>query len=723
MEFPFFRAIKIPIGRIAILLILLTGTEPIQAESGDVRLQSLRNLNNYFPSTPPNTVEEWNARSQKLRQHILVALGLWPMPLRTPLNAVVYGKLDFSDYTVEKVYFESVPGFFVTGSLYRPKSETQCKRPAVLSPHGHWADGRFHDAGEETVKGQMTSGAELYQEGGRSPIQSRCVQLARMGCIVFIYDMIGYADSLQIPMEIAHGFSRQRPEMNCLENWGLFSPEAESHLQSVMELQTWNSIRALDFLCSLPDVDKNRIGVTGASGGGTQTFILCALDSRPAVAFPAVMVSTSMQGGCTCENACLLRIGAGNVDFAALFAPKPLGMTAANDWTREMPQKGFPELKKLYALLKAPDHVMLKALPQFGHNYNACSREAMYRWFDKYLQLSNASPIMERDYKRLSSSELTVWDATHPKPRGGPEFERSLLRYLTEDAAHQWRATLNSASAYRNFVAPALQSMIGRDWNNWGKAEFRETSRKSFPDCEQISGRIQNTVYREEVPVLLLKPVGRASRQTVIWLTENGKEGLLTNGNVLPAVRALLDGGCTVMGADVFLQGGSPVSVRLVHQPREAAAYTFGYNPTLLAQRVHDVLTLVGFAHGLDSKATVSLAGMDGSGLWTGLAGALIQDHVNAIAMNSAQFRFGDLTDFRDPRFLPGGAKYGDLPGLIRLCAPTPLFVKDETTRGQSLILQMYALEKARKCVKFCNANANNLEVSQWLLKQNGDGR
>src|ERR1051325_815746 len=101
-----------------------------------------------------------------------------------------------------------------------------------------------------------------------------------------------------------------------------------------MGLQTWNSIRALDFVTSLPDVDASRIGVPGASGGGTQTFILCAVDPRPTVAFPAVMVSTAMQGGCTCENCSLLRVGTGNIELAALMAPRPLGMSGADDWTK-----------------------------------------------------------------------------------------------------------------------------------------------------------------------------------------------------------------------------------------------------------------------------------------------------------------------------------------------------------------------------------------------------
>jgi hypothetical protein len=226
--------------------------------------------------------------------------------------------------------------------------------PGALVPHGHWANGRFYDAGRLNVRKEIVQGAERFEEGGRSPLQPLPVQLARMGCVAFHYDMLGYADSQQLSLDLVHGFKTQRPEMNAAENWGLFSPQAESHLQSAMGLQTWNSIRALDFLLSLPEIDDERIAVTGASGGGTQTFLLAAIDPRVALAFPAVMVSTAMQGGCTCENASCLRVETGNVEFAALFAPKPQGLTAANDWTKEMTTKGFPELQQLYALLGAP---------------------------------------------------------------------------------------------------------------------------------------------------------------------------------------------------------------------------------------------------------------------------------------------------------------------------------------------------------------------------------
>src|SRR5439155_8436864 len=251
-----------------------------------------------------------------------------------------------------KVFFASYPGHYVCGNLYRPTGKTG-RLPAILSPHGHWGsmlEGRFYDAGEKAAAEQIKQGAEKTMAGARYPLQARCAQLARMGCVVFHYDMVGYADSQQIP-------HRQ----------GFTDPEAELRLQSFMGLQTFNSIRALDFLVSLPDVDPSRIGVTGASGGGTQTFILCAVDDRPTVAFPAVMVSTAMQGGCVCENCSYLRQFTGNIEIAGLFAPKPLGMTGANDWTLHIEQKGLPELKELYKLYGVEDRVMAKCFPQFDH--------------------------------------------------------------------------------------------------------------------------------------------------------------------------------------------------------------------------------------------------------------------------------------------------------------------------------------------------------------------
>ncbi|MEO1843075.1 MAG: acetylxylan esterase, partial [Akkermansiaceae bacterium] len=289
----------------------------------DKRFADLKDLNGYFPFTPPTSKEQWATRSAQIRHALMVSVGLFPEPERTPLNPVIHGKIDGGDFTVEKVYFETRPGFLLTGSLYRPKNR-KGKSPGVLCPHGHWNEARFFDAGGDNARQLVKDGAEENVESARNHIQSRCVGLARLGCTVLQYDMLGYCDNDQISYQLAHRFAKQRPGMIGQNRWGLFSPQAESHLQSIMMLQTWNSMRAIDFLQSLPEVDPERIAVTGASGGGTQTFVISALDPRVKVSMPAVMVSTAMQGGCTCENSTLMRVTEGNVAFAALFAPKPL---------------------------------------------------------------------------------------------------------------------------------------------------------------------------------------------------------------------------------------------------------------------------------------------------------------------------------------------------------------------------------------------------------------
>src|SRR5205814_6477133 len=171
-----------------------------------------KTLNDYFPMTPSPTRQSWEARRKELREQVLVATGLWPMPDKTPLQPVIHGKMDRDDYTVEKVFFASYPGHYVSGNLYRPKEAGSQKAPGVLCPHGHWANGRFYDAGEKAAAEQVKQGAEKTTEGARYPLQARCAQLARMGCVVFHYDMVGYADSQAIPH--TQGFTDAEAELH-----------------------------------------------------------------------------------------------------------------------------------------------------------------------------------------------------------------------------------------------------------------------------------------------------------------------------------------------------------------------------------------------------------------------------------------------------------------------------------------------------------------------------
>ncbi len=329
-----------------------------------------RTLNDRFPAPAFTSRAGWEQRAAFLREHILASAGLLPMPEKTPLNPVVFGERQHDGYSVAKVYFESLPGFFVTGNLYRPAGNGPF--PAVLSPHGHWTYGRLENS-------PLVSGP------------GRAINLARQGIVVFTYDMIGYNDSRQL----THTFGGPREHL-----WGL----------SLAGLQLWNSIRSLDFLESLPYVKRESIGITGESGGGTQTFLLAAVDPRVAAAVPVNMISLHMQGGCLCENPPGLRLETTNAEIAATIAPRPLLMiSATGDWTAETLEVEYPAVRALYALVGAEDRVSAVRFTA-EHNYNKDSREAMYGWMARWLKgAPSADRIPEPSFSPDALPDLLVF--------------------------------------------------------------------------------------------------------------------------------------------------------------------------------------------------------------------------------------------------------------------------------------------------------------------------
>ncbi len=656
----------------------------------DQRLRPLKSARiGHFPFHPPQTVDEWEHRAESVRRRILVATGLWPMQERPSPHAVVHGKVDREGYTVERVYLESYPGHFVTGNLYRPKGKSG-PLPTVISPHGHWPGGRFHDWGLEEIRTQIAQGAERYEVGGRYPLQARCVQLARMGCNVFIYDMVGYCDSQQLTEEVIHGTKGPRPEFYGPNDWGFFSTQAELRMLSPLGLQTYNSLCVLDWIISLPEVDRDRIAVTGGSGGATQTLMLCATDDRIATAFPAVMVSTAMQGGCTCENACCLRVGAGNVDFAALFAPKPLGMASADDWTKDFQEDGFPELCQLYELLDARENVSLASLTQFKHNYNFVSRSAMYEWFNQHLDLGLETPIVEQDFVPLSEEELTVWGPEHPAPSQNENYERELLKTMNRLSKASIEAIdpqdLESLHRYQEIVRGALEVLLSCKMPDATEVDFTQVKRKDYEDYLEVCGLVHNRDRKTELPAVLLLPK-QWNGEFILWAHGVGKQGLFAaDGMPLPEIQKLLDHHFAVATADLFHQGefledqSQLNQSRTVDSDRDLAPYTFGYNPTMFAHRTCDLLTLIAMLKNWDdSPRTLHLFGTEGAGVWALAARALSKEEVASAFVATEGFRFANLSSWRDTNFLPGAVKYGDVPGLIALSAPLPLCVSGET--------------------------------------------
>lgn len=697
-----------------------------QSKPTDVRLGPPKTYNDYFPFTVPKSKDAWEARKAQLREQLLVANGLWPLPEKTPLNAVVHGKVEKDGYSIEKVFFASTPGHYVCGNLYRPvasggrKSPDSSPFPAVLFAHGHWANGRFHDAGEKAAAASVKSGGEPDLERGRWFMQAIPITLARHGFVVFQYDMIGYADSTALT-----------------HREGFKDAEADLRLQSFMGLQTWNSIRALDFIASLKDVDPKRIGMTGASGGGTQTFITAALDDRLAAAFPAVMVSTAMQGGCVCENCSYLRVSTGNIEIAAMFAPKPQALSAANDWTKDLMTKGFPELKQLYALYGAEDKVAARAWLEYGHQYNVHAREFMYAWFNKHLQGKDAA-IKEAAYQHTPPAELRVFDAEHPRPKdelNAPKLREAMAKVSDAQLKALEPKDAKSLAEFQRVVGGALRVMVQSNvptqrgyrimlggtnlgmplpGNNEGiKGVF------SWPMDDALQPEKPSDDNGERIPFFdawSIKDLGN-EKPWVIWLHPKGKSSVMEKGEWVPAAKKMLESGLGLCAVDL-LHSGEQRGEKQFPVDKNYAGYTYGYNRTLVGNRVRDVLSTVAFIQRAAKAKSVYLLGFGEMGPVAVLAKALAGDKVAKLAADLNQFRFENIKDTSDPMMLPGAAKYGGLGAMLALCAPAEVLAHNHKGTASGQLAQMaYAAAGAKDKLTRANEKLDDLKVVEWLVK------
>lgn len=331
----------------------------------------------------------WEDRASEIKQVLLEGMQMDKMPkIDGNFNPIIRNQREMDGYIVENIAIESFPGFYITGNLYRP-ANTQGKQAGILCPHGHWKDGRM-----------------------RESMQIRCAALARMGAVVFAYDMVGYGESQQV----------------------------SHHIPIALTLQSYNSKRVLSYLQSREDVDADRIGVTGASGGGTQTFILTAIDDRVSVSVPTVMVAAHFFGGCVCESGMPIHARenyqTNNVEIAALCAPRPMMLLSnGGDWTRNTPKIEYPYIQKVYALYDAEHKVENVHFPAETHNYGYSKRTAAYVFLAHHLQLNLTKLPYKEGIKEdfvsiLPQDDLKVFSTSSPLPQNALSGDKEVLTYL-----------------------------------------------------------------------------------------------------------------------------------------------------------------------------------------------------------------------------------------------------------------------------------------------------
>lgn len=332
-----------------------------------------------------NDKESWEVRAKKIKEVMLTGMQWDKMPdIKGDFNPIINNSKKMDGYIVENIAIESFPGFWITGNLYRPiDSGKREKHPAILSAHGHWKKpgnyGRF-----------------------RADMQYRCAAFAKMGAIVFAYDMVGYGESTQVTHDI---------------------PIA-------LLLQTWNSKSILEYLLSRNDVDANNIGMTGASGGATQTFIFSAIDDRIKAVAPVVQISAHFFGGCVCESGMPIHkakdFQTNNVEIASLVAPRPMVIVSdGGDWTRNTPRVEFPYIKKVYDIYGAGNKVYNAHFVTERHGFGQSKRFVVYNFFKQYIGLKDDLPysnggigdrFSEDFITVLPDDSLKVFDKKTPRP-------------------------------------------------------------------------------------------------------------------------------------------------------------------------------------------------------------------------------------------------------------------------------------------------------------------
>ena len=551
---------------------------PAQAvRYADPRNTNVITTDTVFPMPTFPSLAAWEKHAARLRKQIQFAAGLDPMPERTPLHPQIFDRLERNGYTIEKVLLETLPGYYLGGNLYRPLGRTG-KLPAIATPHGHWTYGRL----EHTPLGS---------------IPARCINLARQGYVVLAYDMVGYNDTQQTP----HEFGATKRE----QLWN-FTP---------LGLQTWNSLRVVDFLTSLPDVDVGRIGATGASGGGTQTFMLTALDPRVKWSAPVNMISGIMQGGSACENAPGLRFDTFNVEIAALMAPRPMLMVSATgDWTRNTPKNEHPAVKAIYALY---DKASLVEGVQIDapHNYNKESREAMYKFFAKRM-LGVAEPGTAFNERGIALEPLHRMLALFGRtlPPGAVTYEQLL---------EQWIANAQKQKDVTPPTAERLMRALGAEWPE---------------KVDQVSGGDSVRLSRQGKDLVRLTQRGAALPSTLHVAEDGAASGPLS--------------------LTAFQTGGAVAPRDRTHR------HFLTFNRSDDASRVQDILTALRWMQ-LKGVAHPALHCTGKAAIWCTFAAAVSPIQVGLDApLGSFQ---GSDADFERDFFVPGIQRAGGLAAARRL--------------------------------------------------------
>ena len=593
------------------------------------------------------TKADAEAYVKSAQERIRLAFG--PLPEKTPLNAKITGTVKREGYRIENVIFESRPGYMVTGNLYIPAGKKQ-PMPGVIGVCGHSSNGKAADA---------------YQAFAQN--------LARLGYVCFIVDPVGQGERFQF----LNDERKSRYGGTVSEHIQMGNPQTLIG-EFLGTWFTWDAIRALDYLLTRKEVDPRHVGVTGNSGGGTQTTWLCGMEPRFTMAAPACFVTTFRRNA---ENELpadteqcpprVLELGLDHSDFLAAMAPKPVIIVAQEKdfFDARGSIETYERLKRLYALLGKPDNIQLHIGPDH-HGYSQPNREAMYRFFNKVTGASDA----KTEPALTVEKDETLWCA--PRGQVADLKSRTLMSFTRETAqALAKKRSTPRGDALRQTVRDLLKlpdlGATPPDYRILRSAGVRKYPAKAYCTyAVETEPRIHALLTRLNDDTLTSRLLGDA-KQAVLYISHRSADAELRDEPLVKEliaaspdaafyacdVRGIGESQPDTCGADQFLK---PYGSHYFY-----AAHSVMLRRPLPGQRTFDVLRVIQLLHAAGHQE-VHLAGLGWGALPAAFA-AMLGEHVTQVTLKNALTSYGDLIENEDYKWpyaimLPDVLKYFDLP-------------------------------------------------------------
>jgi len=571
-----------------------------------------------------------------------------PEPERTPLNARVTGVVERDAYSIEKIIFESRPGFPVTANLYLPNDRTS-PVPGVVGTCGHSNNGKA---------------AEAYQSFAQG--------LARLGYVCLIYDPIGQGERLQYVKEDLS--PRFRPGVT--EH--LIAGNQQFLVGEFLGMwRAWDGIRALDYLLTRPEVDKNHIGVTGNSGGGTMTTWLCGVEQRWTMAAPSCFVSTLRRN---LENELpqdteqcppkAVALGLDHDDFLAALAPKPVIILAKERdyFDARGSEETLRRLKRLYGLLGAEENVSLFIGPTY-HGYSQENREAMYRWFNGATKVSDATTEPEI----VIEKDETLWCT----PKGQvAELGAETVFTFTQAKSKQLAASRRKikGEALQQAIADVLKLPPRKGAPDYRILRYLRSRMYPLPHAiayaVETEPAIQALVYRLSNERWYSRPP-RAGKRAILYVAHMSSDAELRDE---PLVREIIESepDSSVYTCDVRGIGESQpdtCGINSFLQPYGSdffyAMHSLMLDRPYVGQKTHDVLSVLDWLAAIGHKDIHLVA--KGWGALPATFAAVLSDQVKQVTLKNALTSYRDIAESEDyawplSTLLPNVLSRFDLP-------------------------------------------------------------